>query len=83
MVFSIMIDIDEDVEESWMVPAEGYRVEEEDSDDSVKFGQATIDKLVACVGETKTLPLLSTLVLKTVNNEADWRHKHAGLMAFS
>lgn len=79
-----MIDIDSDIEESWMVPKEGFRVEEEEeSEDSVHFGKGTIDKLVSAIGEGVTLPLLSELVLNTVNNESDWRFKHAGLMAFS
>lgn len=84
LVFKVMIDIDEDIEESWLAPKEGFRVEEEEeSEDSVHFGKSIIDKLVSCVGEGITLPLLSQLVLNTVNNEDDWRFKHAGLMALS
>jgi hypothetical protein len=84
LIFKIMIDIDEDIEESWMVPKEGFKVDEEDEgEDSVHFGKGTIDKLVSCVGESITLPLLSQLVMNTVSNEADWRYKHAGLMALS
>lgn len=84
LVFKIMIDIDEDIDDSWMAPKEGFRVEEEEeSEDSVHFGKGIIDKLVSCVGEGTTLPLLSQLVINTVNNEGDWRFKHAGLMAFS
>jgi len=84
IVFKIMIDIDEDIDDSWLSPKEGFRVEEEEEgDDSVHFGKGVIDKLVSSVGEGVTLPLLSQLVMNTINVETDWRYKHAGLMAFS
>lgn len=40
LIFKLMIDIDEDVEESWMKPKEGFRAEEEEEEeDSVHFGK--------------------------------------------
>jgi hypothetical protein len=40
LVFKLMIDIDEDIEESWMRPKEGFKVEEEEEEeDSVHFGK--------------------------------------------
>lgn len=79
-----MIDIDSEIEESWMSPKEGFKAEEEEEDeDSVHFGKGCVDRLVSSVGEDVILPLLSTLVQNTISNTTDWRYKNAGLMAFS
>lgn len=84
LVFKLMIDIDEDVEESWMRPKEGFRIEEEEEEeDSVHFGKVQVDRLVSCIGEEIMLPLLSQLVTTTLSNTTDWRYKNAGLMALS
>lgn len=79
-----MIDIDSDIEESWMRPKEGFKAdEEEEEEDSVHFGKSCVDRLVSAVGEDIMLPLLSQLVQTTLQNNEDWRFKNAGLMAFS
>lgn len=40
LVFKLMIDIDDEIEESWMKPKEGFRIEEEEEEeDSVHFGK--------------------------------------------
>lgn len=63
LIFKLMIDIDEDIEESWMRPKEGFRAdEEEEEEDSVHFGKTCVDRLVSSIGEEIMLPLLSTLV---------------------
>jgi len=60
LIFKLMIDIDEDVEESWMRPREGFKIEEEEEEeDSVHFGKVQVDRLVSCIGEEIMLPLLS------------------------
>lgn len=79
-----MIDIDSDIDESWLRPREGFRAdEEEEEDDSVHFGKTCVDRLVSSIGEETMLPLLSTLVQNTLANTEDWRFKNAGLMALS
>ena len=79
-----MIDIDKDIDNSWLTPKEGFRAdEEEEEDDSVHFGKTCVDRLVSSVGEEIMLPLLSQLVQTTLQNDSDWRYKNAGLMAFS
>lgn len=79
-----MIDIDKDIEESWMKPREGFKAdEEEEEEDSVHFGKTCVDRLVSSVGDDIMLPLLSQLVTNTMANNEDWRFKNAGLMAFS
>lgn len=80
--FRLMIDIDEDIDESWMRPKEGFVGEEED-EDNVSFGKNIIDRLIASLGDEKMLPLIGELVQNTVANDEDWRYKHAGIMAFS
>jgi len=84
LVFKLMIDIDEDIDESWLRPKEGFKAdEEEEEEDSVHFGKTCVDRLVSSVGEETILPLLSQLVQNTLANTTDWRYKNAGLMAFS
>ena len=84
LVFKIMIDIDEDIDDSWMKPKEGFKAdEEEEEEDSVHFGKTCVDRLVSSVGEEIMLPLLSQLVQNTLANTTDWRYKNAGLMALS
>jgi importin-5 len=79
-----MIDIDSDIDESWMKPKEGFKAEEEEEDeDAVHFGKTCVDRLVSSIGDEIMLPLLSTLVQNTLANNDDWRYKNAGLMALS
>lgn len=84
LIFKLMIDIEEDIDESWMRPKEGFRADEEEEDeDSVAFGKTCVDRLVSSIGDEVMLPLLSTLVQATLSNDSDWRYKNAGLMALS
>jgi importin-5 len=84
LIFQLMIDIDEDIEEEWMRPKEGFRDNENDGEeDNVNFGKGLIDKIISAVGDEKCLPILSEAVQGTLANENDWRFKNAGLMAFS
>ena len=60
LTFKLMIDIDTDIDQSWLKPKEGFKVEEEEEeDDSVNFGKSCVDRLVSGVGEEIMLPLLS------------------------
>jgi len=77
-----MIDIDEEIDESWMNPKEGFLGEDED-EDNVAFGKTQIDRLIATIGDEIMLPLIGELVQNTIANDEDWRYKHAGIMAFS
>jgi hypothetical protein len=79
-----MIDVDEDIEQDWLSPKEGFRDNENDGEeDNVNFGKSSIDKLISAVGDELTLPILSNAVTLTMANDTDWRYKNAGLMAFS
>ena len=58
-----MIDIDDEIDKSWLKPKEGFKVEEdEEDDDAVAFGKTCVDRLVSSVGEEIMLPLRSQLV---------------------
>lgn len=88
LVFKLMIDIDSDIEESWMRPKEGFIEEAEDGagegqSDNLHFGKSCIDNIVASVGDQKCLPHLSAIVNQLMANDSDWRYKNAALMAFS
>jgi len=86
LIFKLMMDIDADIEESWMKPKEGFRDNEDGGDgeeDNVNFGKGCIDKIISAVGDEICLPLLSIIVNNTMSNDSDWRYKNAGLMAFS
>lgn len=85
LIFKLMIDIDESIEEEWMRPKEGFNDsgQAEEGEDNVNFGKSCIDKIISAVGEQKCLPLLSAIVDNTINNDSDWRYKNAALMAFS
>jgi len=85
LIFKLMIDIDESIEDEWMKPKEGFNDsgQAEEGEDNVNFGKSCIDKIISAVGEQKCLPILSSIVDTTINNDSDWRFKNAALMAFS
>jgi vesicle coat complex subunit len=85
VIFKLMIEIESDIEESWLKPIEGFKEndEGEEGEDNVNFGKGCIDKIISAVGDEICLPLLSAIVNNTMANETDWRYKNAGLMAFS
>jgi len=68
IVFKLMIDIDSDIEESWMKPAEGFKDNNdgEEGEDNVSFGKTCIDKIISAVGDEICLPLLSQIVNNTL-----------------
>ena len=53
-IFRLMIDIDEDIEESWLRPKEGFQLDE----DNVNFGKTCVDRLVSSIGDEIMLPLI-------------------------
>mgnify|MGYP006128791287 FL=1 len=62
-----MIDVDADIEESWLRPKEGFRDNNDDGDeDNVNFGKSSIDKLISAVGDELALPILSGAVNETL-----------------
>jgi len=83
-IFKLMIEIDEDIDESWLRPKEGFVQEGDDEEeDNVNFGKGCVDRLVSGIGEEIMLPLIGQLVSHNIQNDSDWRYKHASIMAFS
>lgn len=84
MIFFHMIDIDQEIEEEWKKPAEGFNEDfEEDPDfEVVRFGMNSIDRLISSVGDSEILPTLSASV-QTMFQQPDWRYHNAALMALS
>jgi len=71
IIFKLMIDIEQDIEESWLKPKEGYKEndEGEDGEDNVNFGKGCVDKIISAVGDELCLPLLSVIVNNTMAND--------------
>lgn len=53
MIFSHMVDIDNEVSAEWMKPEEGYNDDMEDDDDfeTTRFGMGAIDRIIFSVGD--------------------------------
>lgn len=64
MIFYHMIQINENVEEQWMRPAEGFNddIEQDEDLETMRFGMSSIDRLIDCLGEKIMLPILSGVV---------------------
>lgn len=81
-VFDMMVSIDEEVDEGWLRPKEGYNTEEESNpDDNVNFGMISYDRLLEALDE-EMFPIMEK-VLEVALSSEDWRYRHAGLMAIA
>ena len=62
-IFSLMVDIDDEIEEEWMVPKEGFQADDDnDEEDNVNFGKTCVDRLVGSIGDDIMLPLVANMV---------------------
>jgi len=61
MIFHHMVEIEDEVSESWMCPPEGYNEDMEDDADfeTTRFGMGAIDRLIYSVGEEEIMGILS------------------------
>lgn len=50
-LFKLMIDIDAEIDQSWMKPREGFVNGEDEEEDNVSFGKSCVDRLVSSIGE--------------------------------
>lgn len=52
MIFHHMVEIENEISESWMCPPEGYNEDMEDDEDfeTTRFGMGAIDRLIYSVG---------------------------------
>lgn len=61
MIFIHMIDIENEITDSWKTPEEGYNDGMDDDEDyeTTKFGMNAIDRVIYSVGDKEVLPILS------------------------
>ena len=61
MIFIHMIDIENEIIDSWKTPEEGYNDGMDDDEDyeTTKFGMNAIDRVIYSVGDKEVLPILS------------------------
>lgn len=73
MIFYHMIDIDEEIDDDWKVPPEGFSEDIEDDSDfevyiiflyiqTTRFGMGAIDRIIGSIGEKEMLPIVSEKV---------------------
>jgi hypothetical protein len=82
LIFTYMVATDEDPEDEWLSPPEGYveDVEGESQDSNTWFCMGLIDRMIRALNKKKTLPLFSNLILEMVRQN-NWRYQHAALMS--
>lgn len=84
MVFLLMMDIEDDVEDDWKSPPDGFNddLEEDDDQKFIKLGMDYIDRLITHIGKEFMLKFLSQIVNKMLV-DTNWKMKHAAIMAIS
>ncbi|CAI2375801.1 unnamed protein product [Moneuplotes crassus] len=81
--YHVMIDIDEELDDEWINPDDGTRIEEEEfSTDPVHVCSKSIDNFIRELGATKMLPIVKSLieVRGNLSEVQDWRIINANLM---
>lgn len=79
----LMIDIDQDFDDDWANPKPGFKLKDEQEDDSVIFALECINRIFHAGGEEIVLGPVSILIENLLANEDDWRFKNAGLHILS
>lgn len=84
MVFTHMMDIEEEISDEWKKPSEGYNEQMEDDEDfeTTRFGMGAIDRIIYSVGDKEVLPILSNSI-KNLLAQPDWRCQYTAVMALS
>jgi hypothetical protein len=84
MIFTHMMEIDDEVDEEWKNPPDGFDEELAETDDQqiVQFSVDCIDRLISHVGKDTMLPFLSDCI-KTLLTSDNWKMKHSAFMAIS
>jgi len=84
LIFTYMVATDEEPEDEWLSPPEGYveDVEGESQDSTTWFCMGLVDRIIRALNKKKTLPLFSGLILEMVKVN-NWRYQHAALMSLS
>ncbi|XP_076311262.1 importin-5-like isoform X6 [Tachypleus tridentatus] len=77
LVFNMMIDLED--EDNWAFSEE---ILDDDNDSNPVVGETGLDRLACALGGKVMLPLVIN-ILPAMLSSADWKHRHAGLMAVS
>jgi hypothetical protein len=76
-ILMLMVDLDDDAD--WSVADE---IEDDDSDSNPIAGESALDRLACGLGGKTMLPHITNNIPPMLQN-ADWRYRHAALMAIS
>jgi len=84
MIFMMMMEVDDEVDEEWKSPPDGFNDDLEEDDDQrlIKMGMDFIDRLITHIGKEYMLKFLSEVVNKMLF-DPNWKMRHAALMAIS
>lgn len=87
LFYKVMIDVDEEIDEDWLYPQDGCKVEEEEfSTDAAHVCSKCIDNIIRTLGSAKILPIVKALILDKRNiseEEQDWRVTRGNLLILS
>ena len=78
-LLTMMTDI-EDTLEAW---TQSDVVEEEDYESNIIIGETSLDRLATSLGGKTVMPLAITQISAMLGDQANWKSRHAGLMALS
>ena len=84
MIFFMMMELDDEVDEEWKSPPDGFNDDLEEDDDQrlIKMGMDFIDRLITHIGKEYMLKFLSEVVNKMLFDQ-NWKMRHAAIMAIS
>lgn len=86
VIYDMMVDIDEEVDDEWLNPEDGSKFEEEEfSIDPAHVGAKCIDSIIRELGASKMKPIVekSITINRNFEKEQPWREIHANLMIFA
>ena len=81
-VFKLMINIDDEVNETWKDPKDSTQAEEDFEKFIISFGTVIISDLCVYIDKSIMFPLIKLLFEKNVLKRDEWKYKSAGLAAF-
>ncbi|KAI5141125.1 Importin-5 [Manis pentadactyla] len=76
-MLAMMVDLEED--EDW---ANADELEDDDFDSNAVAGESALDRMACGLGGKLVLPMIEEHIMQMLQN-ADWKYRHAGLMALS
>lgn len=88
LIFEMMIGIEEEVEDSWKIPDEGFCEKDEEDEggvdiDYAKIGRKLVSRLIDSVGDKYLLQPCLGSIQQALGPQSDWRITYAALMTLS